>query len=221
MRLSALMNQPVIYIMTHDSIGVGEDGPTHQPIEHLAALRSIPNFTVMRPCDAVETAIAWEMALKRTSSPTAIVLSRQNLNTLTKDEGAKKGGYVIRKSKKDTPDIILIATGSEVELAYNAYDRLAEKGVDASVVSMMSFEMFEEQTAEYKESVLPKNVRARLGIEAGSSFGWHKYIGLDGGMVAMDTFGASAPAGELFKHYGFTVDNVVDKAFCIYNALRS
>ena len=213
MRLSALMKQPVIYILTHDSIGVGEDGPTHQPIEHLAAIRSIPNFTVIRPADSRETAAAYLAALTRSDSPTALVLTRQNLPQL---EGtgpdALKGAYILSDSEKGTPDIILMASGSEVQLIVEAQKVLKEKGVDARVVSMPSWELFEEQSEEYKEKVLPKNVRARLAVEAGSSFGWHKYVGLDGDTITRDDFGASAPADILFKEFGFTVENVVERA---------
>lgn len=212
LRMSALMSSPVINLFTHDSIGVGEDGPTHQPIEQLAALRSIPNYTVIRPCDSHETAAAWYAALTR-KSPTGLVLSRQNLTLLPETgKGALKGAYILKDSKKAEPDMILMASGSEVELIYKAWDSLQEKGVDARIVSMPSWELFEEQTDEYKESVLPKAVRKRLAVEAGSDFGWHKYIGLDGAMVCRNTFGASAPAGELFKEFGFTVENVVEKA---------
>ena len=216
MRLSALMKQPVIYIMTHDSIGVGEDGPTHQPIEHLAALRSIPNFTVIRPCDTRETAAAWAMAITRIDSPTALVLTRQNLPLLPgSGKGAFQGGYVLSDEinpKTNLPDMILAASGSEVSLMTEAQKILKAEGIYARVVSMPSFEIFEEQDEDYKESVLPSAVRARLGAEAGTSFGWHKYIGLDGDMVSIDHFGASAPADLLFEEYGFTVDNVLKKA---------
>ena len=213
MRLSAMMKLPVISILTHDSIGVGEDGPTHQPVEHLAALRSIPNCTVIRPCDTNETAAAWYLALTRTDSPTSIVLSRQNLTLLPETgKGALKGGYILRDSAKAVPDMILMATGSEVELIYKAKDVLLEKGIDARVVSMPSWEVFEAQSCEYKESVLPKAVRKRLAVEALSPFGWHKYVGLDGAVLAVDGFGASAPANELFKAYGFTVEKVVEEA---------
>jgi len=213
MRLSALMKLPVISILTHDSIGVGEDGPTHQPVEHLAALRSIPNCTVIRPCDTNETAAAWYLALTRTESPTSIVLSRQNLTILPETgKAALKGGYILRDSQKAVPDVILMATGSEVELVYKAKDVLLEKGIDARVVSMMCWEVFEEQSCEYKESVLPAACRKRLAVEALSAFGWHKYTGLDGKVMAVETFGASAPAGTLFKEYGFTVENVIAEA---------
>jgi transketolase len=213
MRLSALMKQPVLYVLTHDSIGVGEDGPTHQPIEHLAALRSIPNFTVIRPADSRETAAAYLSALNRTDSPTALVLTRQNLPLLDgTGPNALKGAYILSDSEKETPDIILMATGSEVQLIVEAQKQLKEKGIDARVVSMPSWEIFEEQSEEYKESVLPKSVRARLAVEALSSFGWHKYVGLDGDIISRDDFGASAPAGILFKEFGFTLENVVGKA---------
>ncbi|MCL1986516.1 MAG: transketolase [Firmicutes bacterium] len=216
MRLSALMNQPVIYIMTHDSIGVGEDGPTHQPVEHLAALRSIPNFTVIRPCDTREVAAAWAMAVTRTKSPTALVLTRQNLPLLPNSgKNALQGGYILTdllNPATNLPDIILIATGSEVHLMIEAQEELQKDGIYSRVVSIPSFEIFEEQEEKYKESVLPSQVRVRLAAEAGTSFGWHKYIGLDGDIIAIDHFGASAPAELLFKEYGFTTENVVKKA---------
>jgi len=213
MRLSALMGLPVVYVLTHDSIGVGEDGPTHEPIEHLAAARSIPNFTVFRPADSKETAAGWYAALTRKNSPTALVLSRQNL-PLYEETGkeALKGGYILLDSEKETPDIILMASGSEVEFVYKAHGILKEKGIDARVVSMPSFEIFDEQPEEYKEKVLPKAVRARLAVEAASSFGWHKYVGLDGDTITIDHFGASAPGKVLFEKFGFTVENVVEKA---------
>ncbi len=213
MRLSALMKQPVLYVLTHDSIGVGEDGPTHQPVEQLAAIRSIPNFTVIRPADSRETAAAYLSALTRTDSPTALVLTRQNLPLLDgSGPDALKGAYTLSESEKETPDIILMATGSEVQLIVEAQKQLREQGIDARVVSMPSWEIFEEQSDEYKEKVLPKSVRARLAVEALSSFGWHKYTGLDGNVISKDDFGASGPANTLFKEFGFTVENVVDKA---------
>ena len=213
MRMSALMNLPVIYVLTHDSIGVGEDGATHQPIEQLAALRSIPNFTVFRPADSKETAAGWYAALTRKNCPTALVLTRQDL-PLYEETGkdALKGAYILVDSEKETPDIILMASGSEVELIYEAGKVLKEKGIDARVVSMPSWEIFEEQPEEYKEKILPKNVRARLAVEAGCSFGWHKYVGLDGAIIALDRFGASAPGKILFEKFGFTVENVVEHA---------
>ena len=211
MRLSALMNLPVTYILTHDSIGVGEDGPTHQPIEQLAALRSLPNMTVFRPADPNETAAAWFYAVTNKTTPTSLVLTRQNLPLYDIDgKVALKGAYILKDSQKETPDVILMASGSEVELIMGAADELAKKGVDARVVSMPSFELFEAQSDEYKESVLPKAVRNRVAVEAASPFGWHKYVGLDGEVIALDHFGASAPAGTLFKEFGFTVENVVE-----------
>ena len=218
LRMSALMGLPVISIFTHDSIGVGEDGPTHQPIEHLAALRSMPNYTVIRPCDSRETAAAWYAALSRKTSPTGIILSRQNLPLLDgTGKEALKGAYILKNSKKETPDVILMATGSEVELIYKAWDILQEKGIDARVISMPSWEIFEEQSDEYKESVIPMSVRKRVAVEAAGDFGWHKYVGLDGEVISMNGYGASAPAGKLFEKYGFTVDNVVDTVIRVVN----
>lgn len=218
LRMSALMGLPVISIFTHDSIGVGEDGPTHQPIEHLAALRSMPNYTVIRPCDSRETAAAWYAALSRKTSPTGIILSRQNLPLLDgTGKEALKGAYILKNSKKETPDVILMATGSEVELIYKAWGILQEKGIDARVISMPSWEIFEEQSDEYKESVIPMSVRKRVAVEAAGDFGWHKYVGLDGEVISMNGYGASAPAGKLFEKYGFTVDNVVDTVIRVVN----
>ena len=212
MRMSALMKLPVIYILTHDSIGVGEDGPTHEPIEHLASLRSIPGMTVFRPADNRETAAAYLAAVTR-KSPTALILTRQNLPQYPgSGKDALKGAYILKDGPKAVPDVILMASGSEVEQIYKAAELLAGEGISARVVSMPSWELFEEQSEEYKESVLPKNVRARVAIEAASSFGWGKYVGLDGEIVSIDHFGASAPASVLFKEFGITVDNVVAKA---------
>ena len=213
-RMQAIMDAPVISILTHDSIGVGEDGPTHQPVEHLAALRSMPGYTVIRPCDGHETAAAWYLALTR-KGPTALVLSRQNLETLpTTGKGALKGGYIV-KDTDGKPDVILIATGSEVQLAMAGSDLLAEQGIKARVVSMPSMEVFEEQDAVYRLSVLPDDVRARVAVEAASSFGWHKYVGLDGAVLSMDQFGASAPADQLMKKFGFTAQAVAEKALSV------
>jgi transketolase len=213
MRLSSLMNLPIAYVLTHDSIGVGEDGPTHQPIEHLAALRSMPNMAVFRPADSKETAAAWYYAVTNGITPTSLVLTRQKLPLY--DGCAKralKGGYVLKDSKKETPDVLLMASGSEVELIFKAADELSAKGIDARVISMPSFELFDAQDAAYKESVMPNSVRARVAVEALTSFGWHKYVGLDGDVISLDTFGASGNAETLFKQFGFTVENVVDKA---------
>lgn len=212
MRMSALMKLPVIYILTHDSIGVGEDGPTHEPIEHLASLRSIPGLTVIRPADDKETAAAYCAAVTR-KSPTALILTRQNLPQYENSgKEALKGAYILKDSVKTVPDVILMASGSEVEQIFKASEMLAEQGVDARVVSMPSWEMFEEQSAEYKESVLPNAVRARVAIEAASSFGWAKYVGLDGEIISIDHFGASAPASVLFREFGITAEHVVQAA---------
>lgn len=215
MRMAAIMKLQVPYILTHDSIGVGEDGPTHQPVEQLAMLRSIPGMTVFRPADSVETAAAWLYAMEH-QGPTALTLTRQNLPLY--GEGGKqaiKGAYVISDSQKDTPDLLLLATGSEVELALAAQKELSQQGVDARVVSMPSFEVFDAQSAAYKESVLPSKVRARLAIEAATPFGWHKYVGLDGDIIAMEDFGTSAPAKEVFAQRGFTCENVVCRALAL------
>lgn len=217
MRLSSLMNLPVAYVLTHDSIGVGEDGPTHQPIEQLAALRSMPNMTVFRPADSKETAAAWYYAVTNATTPTSLVLTRQKLPLY--DGCAKralKGGYILKDSKKETPDVILMASGSEVELIYKAADELEAKGIDARIVSIPSFEIFNAQDEEYKESVLPNNVRKRVAVEALTSFGWHQYVGLDGRIISLDTFGASGNAATLFKQFGFTVENVVDETMKLF-----
>ncbi|MBR5739015.1 MAG: transketolase [Lachnospiraceae bacterium] len=209
-RLSALMGMPLTYVFTHDSIGVGEDGPTHEPIEQAAMFRSLPNFRLFRPADANETNLAWYAALTSESTPTALALTRQNLPQITSGKGALKGGYVLQDSAKAVPDAILIATGSEVSLAVQARAELLKEGIDARVVSMPCVDLFEEQTEEYKASVLPKDVRKRVAVEALSGFGWEKYVGLDGKTVTMKSFGASAPYSKLFPYFGFTVENVVN-----------
>ena len=209
-RLSAIMGVPLTFVLTHDIIGVGEDGPTHEPIEQLAMLRALPNFTVYRPCDATETAAAWAYAVTSKKTPTALVLTRQNLPQMAgSSKEALKGAYVIADSAKNVPDAILIASGSEVSLAVDAKAELIKDGIDVRVVSMPSMDVFEQQSDEYKESVLPKSVRKRVAIEALSDFGWGRYVGLDGAYVTMHSFGASAPAATLFKEFGFTVENVV------------
>jgi len=216
MRLAALMKLPVVYIMTHDSIGVGEDGPTHQPVEQLASLRSIPGFTVFRPCDTKETAAAWSFALSNTCGPTALILTRQPLPLLPETgKGALNGAYVLKDDMNPAtgqPDMLLMASGSEVELIYNAQPKLKEAGIFARVISVPSMEIFDALPTAEKEKIMPKAVRTRLAVEAASSFGWHKYTGLDGDVISIDTFGASAPAGELFKIYGMTTEAVVNKA---------
>lgn len=211
-RLAALMKLPQIFVLTHDSIGVGEDGPTHEPIEQLAMLRSTPNFRVFRPADRQETAAAWFSALSSTDCPTAIVLSRQNLPQLCKDgKEALKGAYILSDSEK-TPELIFIATGSELELAEKAAESLRREGRAVRVVSMPSMEVFEMQSKEYKETVLPSSVEKRISVEALSSFGWGKYVGLKGASLSMDSFGASAPAKELFEHFGFTTEKLLELA---------
>ena len=209
-RLSAIMGVPLTFVFTHDSIGVGEDGPTHEPIEQLAMLRALPNFHVFRPADATETAAAWYSAVTSLRTPTALVLTRQNLPQLAgSGKEALKGAYILEDSQKAVPDAILIASGSEVELVVGAREELLKDGIDVRVVSMPCMELFEEQSEEYKEKVLPKAVRKRVAVEALSDFGWGKYVGLDGACVAMTGFGASAPAKQLFEKFGFTVENVV------------
>ena len=219
MRLSALMHLPVTYILTHDSIGVGEDGPTHEPVEQLIALRSVPNMKVYRPADGRETAAAWVSALTGTS-PTSLVLSRQNL-PLYENSGmdALKGGYILADSEKETPDVLLIASGSEVEQCMQAKELLKAKGVDARVVSMPCMEEFEKQPQAYKDEVLPPEVKARVCVEAGSPYSWYKYAGDCGEIIGMTTFGASAPAHKLFEMFGFTAENVVEKAFRSINKI--
>lgn len=218
-RLSALMKLPLTYVFTHDSIGVGEDGPTHEPVEQLAAFRSLPDFTVFRPCDRTETAAAWMYAVENECGPTGLVLTRQNLPQMEgSSKDALKGGYIIAESEKAVPDAIIIASGSEVSLAVNAKEELKKSGIDVRVVSMPSMELFDKQSAEYKESVLPNAVRKRVAVEALSDFGWYKYVGLDGKVIAMEGFGASGPAATLFEHFGFTVDNVVKTVKEVVNA---
>ncbi len=208
-RLSSLMRIPTVFILTHDSIGVGEDGPTHEPIEQMAMLRSLPNFHAFRPADATETIAAWYSAVTSKETPTALILTRQNLPQLAgSSKEALKGGYVVADSDKEKPDAIIIASGSEVSISVQAKEKLKEEGIDARVVSMPCMDIFEEQSDSYKKSVLPNDVRVRVAVEALSDFGWHKYVGLDGECITMKGFGASAPQAELFKRFGFTVDNI-------------
>ncbi|MEU4111604.1 transketolase [Streptomyces sp. NPDC027717] len=217
-RLSALMHLPVTYVWTHDSIGLGEDGPTHQPVEHLAALRAIPGLNVVRPADANETAIAWREVLKRWTkefgkgAPTGLVLTRQGVPTYDPNEDAARGGYVLFEAEGGEPEVILIATGSEVHVAVEAREQLQAGGVPTRVVSMPSVEWFEEQDQGYRESVLPPSVKARVAVEAGIGLTWHKYVGDAGRIVSLEHFGASADGKVLFREYGFTPENVADKA---------
>ncbi len=219
-RLSALMKLPVTYVFTHDSIGVGEDGPTHEPIEQLAMLRAMPGFTVFRPADGRETAAAWYHAVTAKDGPTALVLTRQALPQLSgSGKEALKGGYILRHEDKAQPDVILIASGSEVSLCLEAAELLKEKAVDARVVSMPSTDLFERQPETYREQVLPKQVRARVAVEALSGFGWDRYVGLDGACVAMESFGASGPAEQLFARFGFTPEHVAETALAVRKGL--
>ncbi|MGO2603302.1 MAG: transketolase [Alkalibacterium gilvum] len=224
-RLAAISKLPVTYVFTHDSVAVGEDGPTHEPVEHLSSLRSMSNLTVLRPADGNEVVAAWKIAINSTDHPTMLVLSRQNLPVLpnTKElaqDNVVKGAYVISPQDGEVPEGILIATGSEVALAIESQKVLKEAGKDVSVVSMPSFDLFEKQNAAYKESVLPNAVRKRVSIEMGSSFGWERYIGLDGAMIAIDKYGASAPGDRVIKEYGFTVDNIVSTYQSIENDFK-
>jgi transketolase len=215
-RLAAIMKIRPIYVFTHDSIGLGEDGTTHQPIEQLVSLRSIPNLTVIRPADANETAQAWRVAIEHKTGPVAIVLTRQNLPVIdqqqyTKATELEKGAYILSEAHA-APELILIATGSEVQLIMQAQAKLKDEGIAARVVSMPSWELFAKQDASYKEKVFPAKVRRRISVEAGSTLGWSKFVTEDGITMGIDTFGESAPAEILFKHFGLTVEEIVKKA---------
>jgi transketolase len=221
-RLAALMGIHVVFVFTHDSIGVGEDGPTHQPIEHLTAMRAIPNLTLIRPGDANEAAEAWRAAMTHKGGPVLLALSRQKLPTLDRSKnaaasGLARGGYVLAETPGKAPEIILLASGSELQLAVGAKEQLEKQGRAVRVVSMPSFELFEKQDAAYRDSVLPPKLRRRLAIEAGVPMSWYQWVGLDGAVIGMTTFGASAPYQEVLKHFGFTVDNVVAHANALLN----
>ncbi|NPC92900.1 transketolase [Bacillus sp. WMMC1349] len=221
-RLAALMGLPVTYVFTHDSIAVGEDGPTHEPIEQLASLRALPNLSVIRPADGNETAAAWKLAVQSKNQPTALVLTRQNLPTIDQPvtaayEGVEKGAYVVSKSQNDKPAAILLASGSEVGLAIDAQSLLLKEGIDVSVVSVPSWDRFEKQSAEYKEAVLPADVKKRLAIEMGSPLGWDRYTGTYGDILAIDQFGASAPGEKIMEEYGFTAANVTERVKNLLN----
>jgi transketolase len=214
-RLACLMKQHVIYVMTHDSIGLGEDGPTHQPVEQLASLRVIPNLTVIRPADANETAEAWRQAMLTNSGPTVLALSRQSLPTLDRTtynpaDGLAKGAYILKDSNKERPDAILLASGSEVHIALTAAANLAEAGIDVRVVSMPSWELFEAQPESYRQSILPSDITARVAIEAGATQGWSQYTGDRGAVIGLDHFGASAPIQELYTRFGLTAERIVE-----------
>jgi transketolase len=211
-RLAALMKLRVIYVFTHDSIGVGEDGPTHQPVEHLVALRAIPNVLVVRPADANEVAMAWRLALQRTDGPTAIILSRQNVPTLDRSglgaaEGVLRGGYILRDA--ESAQVLIIATGSEVAVALAAADQLEAEGIAVRVVSMPCRELFDQQEAGYREKVLPSSIPVRVAIEAGRSLGWERYVGCEGTIIGVDRFGASAPFQRIYAEFGLTAERIV------------
>jgi len=217
MRLAALMELGVIYVFTHDSIGVGEDGPTHQPVEQTMNLRAVPNLTVLRPADAAETVEAWRLALLNRRGPTALILTRQNLSVFDRTElapasGLRRGGYVLWEAAPGRPDVILIGTGSEVMLALEAGRTLAAEGIRARVVSLPSWEVFDRQPADWRDAVLPPDVAARVAVEAGIRLGWEHYTGLGGAIVGMDGFGASAPAPVLFEKFGITAERIVAEA---------
>jgi transketolase len=216
-RIAAIAKLPVTYVLTHDSIGVGEDGPTHQPIEQLASLRAIPGLLVIRPSDATETVVAWQVALEQRHAPVALVLTRQNVPVLDREvlapaEGLLKGGYVLKDAPSGHPDVILIGTGSEVDVALGAADMLAGDGIEARVVALPCWELFEQQDRAYRQSVLPPGVKARVAVEAASSFGWGRYVGDEGMTIGIDRFGASAPADVLYREFGVTSDKVADAA---------
>ena len=216
-RLSALSHYPSIWVYTHDSIGLGEDGPTHQPVEHLAALRAIPNLVVIRPADANEVTEAWKVAISHRHGPTALVLTRQAIPVLdrtvyTTADGLQRGAYVLRDLGDDKPELILMASGSEVSLITKAGERLAAQGVSVRLVSFPSWELFESQDEAYRHLVLPPDIKARLSVEAAVSQGWEKWVGEQGDCISVDRFGASAPYKIIFENYGFTVDNVVQRA---------
>jgi len=215
MRMAALMGLRVIYVLTHDSIGLGEDGPTHQPIAHLASLRAMPNINVFRPADANETIVGWQQALKKEDGPTCLVLTRQNLPVLASAtvENAAKGGYVLAEDAGF--ESIIIATGSEVEIALEAKKVLNDQGKKVRVVSMPCTELFDAQSVEYRESVLPSPLEARVAIEAGATLGWYKYVGLKGKVLGIDRFGASAPYKELYQQLGITVENLVHEVLAV------
>ncbi len=224
-RLAALMEQQVIFVFTHDSIALGEDGSTHQPIGQLASLRAIPNLLVIRPCDANETAVAWRVAIETRDRPVALVLTRQDVPTLDRRrfasaDGLRRGAYILADAPDGKPDIILIATGSEVSLIVAACQKLVENKINARIVSMPSWKLFNAQPRSYRDAVLPPSVRARLSVEAGATQGWWKYVGGEGDVIGVDRFGASAPGKVMMREYGFTVENICERALELVNQKR-
>jgi transketolase len=220
MRLASLMKLHVIYVFTHDSIGLGEDGPTHQPVEQLAGLRAVPGLQVIRPADANETAVAWRLCVEAKDHPVALVLTRQDVPTLDRAryapaDGVRRGAYVLAEAPSGKPDVILIASGSEVSLIAAAQEKLREQGVDARVVSMPCWKIFDAQPEAYRDSVLPPQVRLRLAVEAGAAQGWHRYVGDRGDVLSVDRFGASAPGEVVMREYGFTVENVCKRTLAL------
>jgi transketolase len=220
-RLAALMELGVIFVFTHDSIAVGEDGPTHEPIEQLASLRAIPNLLVIRPADANETTVAWRVAIQSRNRPVALVLTRQDVPTLDRTQFAaadnlRHGAYILIDTPNGRPDIILIATGSEVSLIVAAGQKLTRKKIKTRIVSMPSWDLFEAQSQKYRDSVLPPSVHARLAVEAGATQGWHRYVGDRGDIIGVDRFGASAPGPDVLREYGFSVENVCRRALSLY-----
>ena len=224
-RLAALTKLQVIYVFTHDSIGLGEDGPTHQPIEHLAALRAIPNLTVIRPADANETVQAWIAALNSRHGPVALALTRQGLETLDRDkyepaEGLHQGAYILSDAQDGKPDVVLIASGSEVDIVLSAAEMLAAKNIAVRVVSMPSWELFEKQPEDYRLRVLPAEIKARIAVEAASPQGWDRYVGEGGEIIGLDHFGASAPYDVLYEEFGITAEHVVERAMALVRKLN-
>ncbi|HEX7582825.1 MAG TPA: transketolase C-terminal domain-containing protein, partial [Gaiellaceae bacterium] len=218
-RISALLKLPVVWAWTHDSVALGEDGPTHQPVEHFAALRAIPNFWFVRPADATETVGAWKVALEREDGPVGLAMSRQKLPTLegTRRDGVARGAYVVWEAEESNgqPDLILLASGSEVALSIDAARQLGEQGVQARVVSMPCWELFEAQPADYRDEVLPPDVKSRLSVEAGVALGWKRWVGDEGDSISIEHFGASAPGNTVLEKFGYTVDNVVARALAL------
>jgi transketolase len=224
-RLAALMRLHVVYVFTHDSVFMGEDGPTHQPVEHLASLRTIPGLIVIRPCDANETAEAWRVAIETRDHPIALVLTRQNVPTLDRKlfapaQGLRRGGYILADAPEEKPHLILIASGSEVGLIAEARQHLQEREIPVRLVSMPSWELFEAQPPEYRNSVLPPSVKARLAVEAGVTQAWHRFVGDHGDVIGVDCFGASAPGPIVMQEYGFTVENICMRAIALLKGHR-